>query len=120
MYCLDTYALFELFYGNPKFSEFFVEKSIVTNWTLIEFFKTMVKEHEKEKGEYWFQKMLPLCKEVHIEILKKAVIFQSENKKTNMSLFDAVGYMYAQEHALLFVTGDKEFKGREGVLFIQK
>lgn len=120
MYCLDTYALFELFYGNPKFSQFFVERSIITDWTLVEFFKTMLKEYDKEKAEHWFRKFTPFCKAVDREILRKAVLFQRENKKANISLFDAVGYLYAKENNLFFVTGDKEFKGKEGILFIQK
>ena len=120
MYCLDTYALWEIQLGNPKFAIFSTEEFIVNEWTFVEFYRSLVKQYDKATADYWLRKLQPFIQKVELETLTKAVLFQEENKKGNMSLFDAVGYMYAQEHTILFVTGDKEFKGRKGVLFIQK
>jgi predicted nucleic acid-binding protein len=120
MYCLDSYALWEMQYSNEKFSQFLTENFVITEWTLVEFYRTILREYDKATAEYWLQKLCPFSRKVEVETLIKAVLFQHENKKTNMSIFDCIGYSYAQAHDILFVTGDKEFKGRKGVLFIQK
>ena len=46
--------------------------------------------------------------------------FRFSNKQKNISFFDGVGYCYAEENNLLFVTGDREFKSMKGVKFITK
>lgn len=120
MYCLDTYALWEIQYANPKFSLFSNESFVITEWTFVEFYRSILKQYDKITADYWLRKLRPFIRKVEIEILLKAVVFQEENKKTDMSVYDCVGYTFAQENNLLFVTGDKEFKGRKGVLFIQK
>ena len=50
----------------------------------------------------------------------KALKFRVDNKRENLSIFDCIGYIYSLENNLKFVTGDKFFKNKEEVLFIQK
>lgn len=120
MYCLDTYALWEIQFANEKFSQFLLDNFVVADWTLAEFYRGLLKTYNEETAEYWLKKLRPSCRKVDIDMIIKAAKFQYENKKTNMTMYDAVSYIYAQENDLLFVTGDKEFKGRKGVMFIQK
>ncbi len=120
MYCLDTYALWEIYLGNEKFLHFFEQKFIITEWTLIEFYKTLVREFNKETADYWIKRLLPYTKNVSLEIAFDAVFFQSENKSEKMSLFNCIGYQFSVKNNLLFVTGDKAFKNKKNVFFIKK
>jgi len=120
MYCLDTYALWEIQFENPKYLPLLSKTFVITKWTLIEFYKTLRREFSKEIAEYWVNKLLPFAVDVKIETLTKAVEFQLEMKKLNISLFDAIGYIYSIDNKLKFVTGDKAFKGLKDVLFISK
>jgi len=120
MYCLDNYALWEINFGNKKFSEFLVSDFVITDWTLTEFYRGLLKKYNKQTADYWFNKLKQNSRQVNISVLIRAAIFQHTNKKTDMSLFDAVGYIFSLENDIKFVTGDKEFKHREGVEFIQK
>ena len=120
MNCLDTYALWEIQFENPKYAFLLNQPFVITNWILVEFYKTMLKQFGKEIAMLWHEKFKPYCKEVETGVLIKAVDFQHENKKEGMSLFDCVGYMFSLENNLTFVTGDKAFKNKKGVLFIQK
>lgn len=43
--------------------------------------------------------------------------FRYEHRKSDISLFDAVGYVFALKKGHPFVTGDKEFEHLEGVEF---
>ena len=120
MYCLDTYVLWEINFGNDKFSKFLTEDFVITDWTATEFYRGLLKEYNKQTADYWLNRLKPNSRSVNINVLIRAVIFQHTNKKTNMSLFDAVGYIFSLENDLKFVTGDKEFEHREGVEFIKK
>lgn len=120
MNCLDTYALVEFSDGNPKFSTLMKEEFVITDPTMAEFYLVIKKKHNDETANYWHRKLAPFCKPVARQTLINALIFREENKAEEMSVFDAVGYIFARENRHAFVTGDKAFRNREGVLFIQK
>ena len=118
--CLDTYALIEIILENPKYSFLVNQHFVITNLTLVELYKTMLKKFGKEIALIWYDKFKPYCEDVDIDLLVKAVDFQYENRREDVSLFDCIGYIFSLENNLTFVTGDKAFKNKNGVLFIQK
>ncbi|MEK9183580.1 MAG: polyribonucleotide nucleotidyltransferase, partial [Patescibacteria group bacterium] len=66
---------------------------IVNDLTLAEFYGVMLKNYGEAQADLWFKKLerysLPLDKETLIEAIK----FRHTHKKTNISFFDAVGYI---------------------------
>jgi len=120
LYCLDTYALWEILKKNPKYDFILDMPFVVTNWTLIEFYKTMLRELDKETASEVIKHLLPHRQDVDIKILLKAIDYQHDNKKEDLSVFDCVGYIFSLENRFSFVTGDKAFENRKGVLFVRK
>lgn len=120
MYCLDTYALVEIANGNPKFSFLMKEDFIITNTTLAEFYRILLRDKDKEEAEYWVEKLSNFTVNITKEIMLKAQEFRFANKKKDLSFFDCVGYIFSKENNYTFVTGDKEFRDLENVKFIQK
>lgn len=120
MNCLDTYALMEVSVGNPKFSELMKEEFVITDLTMAEFYVVLKKKHNEQTAQYWHRKLSAFCKPVTRQTAINALVFRENNKKDNISVFDAVGYEYAKENRHVFVTGDKAFNGKDGVLFLQK
>ena len=118
--CLDTYALWEIILGNPKFTFLLNQQYVITNWTLVEFYKTLLQRFDKSTAIIWYNKFKSFAEDVNIEVAIKAVEFQHDSKKEGMSLFDCIGYLFSLENNYDFVTGDKAFKDKEGILFIQK
>ncbi|MFP4112355.1 MAG: PIN domain-containing protein [Candidatus Woesearchaeota archaeon] len=119
MICLDTYAIFEIFQQNPELTGIISENFLLTEITLAELYQVMLRNQNKATAQFWYKKFNPYAVSVKMETLIKAIEFKHENKKKNISFFDAVGYMYAFENKIDFVTGDKEFKGRPFVRFIK-
>lgn len=119
LYCLDTYALSEIHKGNPNFTFLLDKEIIITNLTLSEFYGILLREYNIITAEFVTKQFLGVMKEISFETLKKAVAFKQTNKKNNISFFDAQGYVFAQEKGYEFVTGDKQFKGMKGVLFVK-
>ena len=119
-YCLDTYALMEIAGANPKFAEFVTSPFVVTSATLAEFYSVLLREHDENTAEWWFNKLKESSVDVNAIIFKEAIKFRDKNRKKSISIFDAVGYVYALANNLLFVTGDKEFEGMKNVEFRKK
>ncbi|MBI2148899.1 PIN domain-containing protein [Candidatus Woesearchaeota archaeon] len=117
--CLDTYALVEIYLGNPNFTRFFNEEVIISDLTLAEFYGDLYRKYNEKTAEYWFRKLSNISQIVPKEILIKAIKYRIDNKKQNLSFFDCVGYIFALENGIKFVTGDKEFKDKEGVEFVK-
>ncbi len=120
MFCLDTYALVEIRRGNPKFLELSSRDFVITDLTMAEFYSILYRQNEENAAIEWNHKLHAYCRTVSKEILIKALKYRIDNKKEELSIFDCIGYIYALENNLKFVTGDKEFKNKEGVLFIPK
>jgi|SRR3989338_5154609 len=118
--CLDTYALVEIANGNLKFSEYLNSNFVITDLTLAEFYDVLLREEGEKVADYWFKKLerysLPVLKEILIDAIK----FRHENKKQNISFFDAVGYLFSIKNGYYFVTGDKEFENLPNVEFKKK
>ena len=117
--CLDTYALVEISKGNPNFVNYLNKECIIPDLTLAEFYLVVLREHNEKTADYWLRKVERFASPVNRDILIKAVKYKHENKKQNLSFFDCTGYMFALENNMKFVTGDKEFKDKEGVEFVK-
>ena len=118
--CLDTYALWEISKGNPKFQHLNERDFVIPDPILAEFYWALLLEYNKPAADYWFRQMSPYTKPVDKYLMAKAMNFRYQRKKQNLSFFDCVGYIYSQENNIKFVTGDKEFEKMPGVLFIKK
>ena len=118
--CLDTYALMEIYLGNEKFAGYLNVEFVINDLTLAEFYGVLLREYGEGEAELWFKKLerysLPVSKELLIEAIK----FRYENRKTDISFFDAVGYIFSLNNRYLFVTGDKEFEKFANVEFKKK
>ncbi len=118
--CLDTYALVEISKGNHKFAEYLNSNFIITDLTLAEFYSVILREEGEKTADYWFRKLERCSLFVSKEILIEAIKFRHEHKKTGISFFDAVGYIFALKNGYYFVTGDKEFEKLPNVEFKKK
>jgi predicted nucleic acid-binding protein len=117
--CLDTYALVEMHDRNSNYTHIFDNDWVVTELTLAEFYSVLLRKHNRKTAAFWCAKFMPFAVKIPLNTLLQAMHMKVECAKQNLSFFDCVGYIYAREHKMQFVTGDKEFKGKEGVLFIK-
>ncbi len=118
--CLDTYALVEIALNNQKFASYLSSEFVINDITFAEFYSILLREEGEKTANYWYKKLerysLPVTKEMLIE----AVRFRQIHKKTGISFFDAVGYIFSLKNRYLFVTGDKEFEHFPNVEFKKK
>lgn len=117
---LDTYILVEISLDNPKFQRFFNAEFVINDLTLAEFYHVLLRNADEKTADLWFDKLSPHSRPVSREILKEAVKFRRQNRKKELSFFDATGYIFALKNGLKFVTGDKEFEHLPNVEFVKK
>jgi predicted nucleic acid-binding protein len=116
--CLDTYALVEMHGGNPDIEHIYEEEYCVPELLVVEFYDIMYRRYGLKTAEYWKRRLSNVTVTTPRELLFLAMRFKRDHNKEDLSFFDCVGYMYARQHKMQFVTGDKAFKGKPGVKFI--
>lgn len=118
MLCLDTYALVEINNENPRYRDVVDEDFIVTDIVLAEFYGVMYRKYNRKTADWWVGKLRDVTVSVPRKTMFSAMKFKADSKE-KYSFFDCIGYVYARENGFEFVTGDKEFAGREGVRFVE-
>lgn len=118
--CLDTYVLIEIYMGNEKFTGYLNSEFVITDLILAEFYGIILRHYGESEADLWFKKLEKYSVPVPKEILIEAVKFRHERKKSGISFFDAVGYIFAMKKGYKFVTGDKEFEKLANVEFKKK
>ena len=124
LFCLDTYAIVEIYYGNPKFSKFILGNFVISDWILGEFYYVWMQKYGEVEADTLIKELeknsIQVSKEIIIKAMKFRYQHKKENKDSNISFFDAIGYIFSKENNYTFVTGDKEFEGLENVDYVKK
>ena len=118
-YFFDTYSLIELTKNNPNYAVFIDEPVTTTKFNLAELFYIILVELGEKKAKGVHSKFKDFEVDVSDEILFKAMKFRFENKKKGFSYTDAIGYIFALETNLKFLTGDDAFEGMDNVEFVK-
>lgn len=116
----DSYAVIETIKGNSNFNPYLDDEVIITTFNLIEIYFSALKDLGEVTAEKIYQQYSPSVTEVPDNVLKKAMKYKLKNKNKNFSYTDCIGYAYATENNLLFLTGDKEFENLKNVEFVKK
>lgn len=117
----DSYALIEIFKGNPHFEHYKKNRVVITYLHLFELYYCLLREGHREKEiEEFFHFVKKFCIDLQFEWIKKASEFKESHKKRRLSYADCLGYIIAQDLRIKFLTGDKEFEHLENVEFVKK
>ena len=118
-YFLDTYAFLEIIKGNKNYNSYADAEGYTTILQLYELYFHLLRSFGVAAADTYFQKYLPLKIEIKDQDVVLAAKFRLKYLKQNISYADALGYIIAQERGLLFLTGDKEFRSFDGVVFVK-
>ena len=116
--CLDTTALMQIHDGDARILPHLYEETTTTDLTLAEFYGVVYRKLGEKTAEHWQKKFITMTRPVGLRTLFAAVKLKEDSKKERLSFFDCVGYVYAQEHGMKFLTSDAAFKGKKGVVFV--
>lgn len=120
-YFYDTSAAYEFISGNDAVKDFFTPPNdgVVNLLVILESYFTLLKNINEEAAELSLKMLFPLMTIPTKTTIRKAMKFRLENAKLGLSYADALGYIYAKEHQMPFVTCDTAFKGLPNVVFVR-
>ena len=118
-YFFDSYAVIEILNRNPNY-EFYRNKEItLTIYNLAEIYYSCIGNFNEEELNEIYSEYKEAVVDISEDILKKAMKFRKEHKKKDFSYADAIGYIYAKQNNLKFLTGDNGFENLENVDFVK-
>ena len=118
-YFFDTYALFEIVQGNPRF-ESFMDIPLTTSFmNLIEFYWALCRDSGDKRARLEYLRLRGACIDILDEDVFEAMRFRLEHRKKRFSYADSIGYILARRKGLRFLTGDRAFQGMENVEFVR-
>jgi hypothetical protein len=119
MLFFDSFALIEIIKGNENYRRYLEEIPITTKLNLMEVYYYLLREKDEQKAEFYYNFYLPSCVSVPEKVIKSAMKFKLKFKNKRLSYVDCIGYVFALELGLKFLTGDNEFKDFVNVEFIK-
>lgn len=119
-YFFDTYAFFELIYGNPNYKKFEDIMAITSIFNLVELNFSMKKDFSELTADRYTDEYWKYLVDITSEDVKIAMSLRKKFKHKNLSAPDAIGYTVAKRLGIKFLTGDKSFKDLENVEFVKR
>ncbi|MDO8508491.1 MAG: PIN domain-containing protein [Nanoarchaeota archaeon] len=115
----DTYAFVEIIKGNHNYLPYKNAGIITTKLNIFELYHGCLKDKNEELGEEVVQKYFSLIKDFDREVIKEAAKLKFKLNKRNLSMADCIGYCFAKQLGIKFLTGDNQFKDMENVEFVK-
>lgn len=123
MYFFDTYAIIEIAKDSAPYREYQREKFTTTIMNLFEVYYILSEQGAKDLGSLCLDEFLEdSVKEIPKHIIMEAMDFRLHRKDAKgkrFSYIDAIGYTYALESGIPYLTGDGGFKGFPNVEFVR-
>ncbi len=116
-YFFDSYAIIEMLLRNPAYEKYLEFSLVTTILNKIEIYWWAITRYNQGLADNLLSS-IEHC-EISDEIIRKAMLFRKQYSKRKFSYADAIGYAFAKEHNLLFLTGDKQFRDLSSVQFIK-
>ena len=114
---LDTYALIEILNGNPAYARE-LEGGGTSLFHLFELHLQLARLRDEATADSVFRDLRPLVAAIEDADVLAASRVKRAHAKKKLSYGDALGYAMAAERGVDFVTGDRAFRGMDGVRFI--
>jgi predicted nucleic acid-binding protein len=114
----DTYAFFEIFQGGNAYAKYESAKVITTKLNLFELYLGVLREHDEESAKKALEKYYPFVKEFDQEVIKAAAQLKKTLNKRDVSMTDCIGYCFAKQLGIKFLTGDSAFEHMDNIEFV--
>ncbi|MBI4361805.1 MAG: PIN domain-containing protein [Euryarchaeota archaeon] len=121
-YFLDSYALIALATGSEGYTRYSEEAWVTGPMNLAEAYYILLERGRGDLAEEFWEEFSKVAVEIPGPVVKEAMRFRLQAPRTRgrrLSYVDAIGYTFAREAGLRFLTGDDDFRGMENVEFVK-
>ncbi|MCZ7362945.1 MAG: PIN domain-containing protein [Candidatus Methanoperedens sp.] len=120
-YFFDTYALFEIFFGNDDYLDYLDSEVVTTRLNLMEIYYHLLRDYGEKVAEEYYDETIGYSIEFMDMDIKEAMKFRlkMKRKKKDLSYVDALGVAIANRMNIPFLTGDVAFEDVPNVEFVK-
>ncbi len=120
-YFFDTYALFEIFFGNQNYLKYLDSEVVTTRLNLMEMYYHLLRDYGEAAAEKYYDETIGYSVEFTDKDIKEAMKFRlkMKKKKKALSYVDALGYTIANRMKIRFLTGDNAFEDIPNVEYVK-
>ena len=119
-YFFDSYAIIKTIEEDKNYILYREKKIITSSLNLMEVYYYLLRKFNKQTAEYWMKNLdVELVNVIRLDLAIEAAYFKFEHKNKKLSYVDCLGYILARRWKIKFLTGDKEFEGKENVEFVK-
>ena len=115
----DTYAFIEILHGSEKYDPYKSARIFITKLNLFELYLAILRLYGEEIANTIFDKYYPFVNEFDESVIKEAAKLKVRLNKRDVSMTDCIGYCFAAQLGIKFLTGDSAFEGMENVEFVK-
>ena len=118
-YFFDSYAVIEILKFNPNYLKYSNVNIVITTFNLVEICWSVLLDFGEEKMQEIYNRFKDCVYELDEPVIINAIKFRKKYKNRDLSYTDCIGYIFAKQNNLIFLTGDKEFKDLPNVEFVK-
>ena len=85
----------------------------------MELYYSLFRDYGKVMAEKYFNEWEKSAVIIPKRLIKKAMELKYIHNKEKLSYIDCMGYIYAVENGIQFLTGDSKFENKESVEFVK-
>lgn len=115
IYFFDTYALIEIVKGAPAYKKYLNSTIVTTKLNLMELYYALARDFDKEIADKFYDFCSAFAASVDDRTIKNAMLFKLHRKGERLSYVDCIGYVFALENGIRFLTGDRKFRDKKNV-----
>ncbi|MEK6825384.1 MAG: PIN domain-containing protein [Nanoarchaeota archaeon] len=115
----DTYAFYEIIKENVNYKKYLNKEIITSKLNLFELYFIFLKENSADLASSSLEIYYPFVKDFDREVIASAAKLKKMLNIRDVSMTDCIGYCFAKQLGIKFLTGDLVFKEMENVEFVQ-
>ena len=118
----DSYAVLAFTSGRPAYKEYFVEHDgVLTKLNLLEIFYRSLEQYDFKVASDILESFSKYLIDFGLEDIAACMKLRSELKRggRDVSYADALGYFLSRRMGIKFLTGDRTFRGLNGVEYVE-
>ena len=115
----DTYALIELLGGNSNYRQYLNHILVTSKFNLIELYYHFLHDYNKQIADKYLNLYSKFVIPITYSCIRSGMEFKLKHKKEKLSYVDCIGYAFALELGIKFLTGDQKFEDKDNVEFVK-
>lgn len=118
-YFFDSYAFYEIIDENKNYLPYLSAKIVTTKLNLFELYHGFLKDKNANIAEVSLEKFYPFAIDFDENVIKEAAKLKILLNKRDVSMTDCIGYCFAKQLGIKFLTGDRAFENLLNVEFVR-